>query len=180
MTRRSARDVFAVVVTAGALFVAGCATPSRAPGESAWTSGRLSIKVDASADRAAQSVNASFDLRGNGDSGELRLGSALGAQVAVARWAPGSALLVTSDGERRFDDLAELSREVLGEEVPLRALNDWLAGRPWPGAPHAPTDEGFQQLGWQVLLARQGEGFVELQRRTPPAIVVRVRLDDPR
>ena len=171
---------FAAAALVGSLALGGCATPPREPGESPWTSGRLSVKVDANADHAAQSVNASFDLRGDGDRGELRLGSALGTQVAVARWAPGSAVLISSDGERRFDDLSQLSREALGEDVPLRALNDWLAGRPWSGSPSTPTETGFSQLGWTVTLTRQAEGFIEMLRGAPSAIAVRVRLDDPR
>ncbi|MBE0546249.1 MAG: outer membrane lipoprotein LolB, partial [Rubrivivax sp.] len=54
---------------------------------------------------------------------------------------------------------------------------DWVAGRPWPAAPHHVHDSGFEQLGWQVLLARQAEGWIEARRDTPPEVVVRVRLD---
>ena len=46
--------------------------------------------------------------------------------------------------------LEDLSREALGEALPLAAWPDWLAGRPWGGAPHRATEGGFEQLGWQV------------------------------
>lgn len=157
--------------------LAACATAPPAPGESAWTSGRLALNIAADAGRPAQSMNVAFELRGSGDAGELRLNSPFGSRVAMARWAPGLALLQTSDGEQRFATLDELSHQALGEALPLAALPDWLAGRPWAGAPHAPLAEGFEQLGWQVLLARQAEGLVEARRLTPPAVVVRVRLD---
>jgi outer membrane lipoprotein LolB len=122
-------------------------------------------------------MNAAFELRGDGQSGELRLNSPLGNRVAQARWAPGLAVLETPDGEQRFDTLEELSRQALGEVLPLAALPDWIAGRPWPAAPHAATAEGFDQLGWSVRLARLAQGWIEARRATPPAVALRVRLD---
>ena len=139
----------------------------------------MSVRVDASPARMAQNISAAFELRGNGAEGELRLISALGTSLAHAHWAPGEVRLVTPDGERRFDGLDELSRETLGEVVPLAALPDWLAGRPWPGAAHAVAIDGFEQLGWQVQLARQAEGFIEARRATAPAVQLRFKLDAP-
>ncbi len=164
---------------AALLLLAACATPPRAPGEAPWTTGRMSLRIDASAAQPAQSVSAAFELQGNGDGGELRLNSPLGTRMATARWAPGLALLLTSDGEQRFASLDELARQALGEALPLAALPDWLAGRPWPGAPQQATESGFDQLGWQVLLTRRAEGWIEARRSAPPAVLVRVRLDDP-
>ena len=162
---------------AAALLVA-CATPPPAPGESAWTTGRLSVSVAAQGGQAAQRMSAGFELRGDDRSGELRLNSPLGTRVAQARWAPGLAVLDTGDGERRFDTLDELSRQVLGEAMPLAALPDWIAGRPWPAAPHRVQEGGFEQLGWSVRLARQAEGWIDARREAPPEVVVRVRLDN--
>ncbi len=162
-----------------AAILGGCASsPPRAPGEPAWTTGRLSVRVAASGDNTAQSMSAAFELRGNGDGGELRLNSPLGTRVASARWSPGEAVLIGSDGEQRFADLEELSRRALGENLPLAALPDWLAGRPWAGAPHTTTATGFEQLGWQVELARRGEGWVEARRAAAPAVVLRVKIDE--
>lgn len=158
--------------------LAACASPPRAPGEAPWTTGRLSVRIEATATKPAQSVNAAFELQGNGDSGELRLNSPLGARVASARWAPGLAVLNQADGEQRFADLADLSRQALGEALPLAALPDWLAGRPWPSAPHVAGPEGFEQLGWQVSLARRSEGWVEARRAASPAVLLRVKLDE--
>lgn len=160
-----------------AAWLAGCATPPPAPGETAWTSGRLAVNIAADAGQAAQSMSAAFELRGDDRSGELRLNSPLGTRVAQARWAPGLAVLDTPEGERRFDTLDELSRQALGEALPLAALPDWIAGRPWPAAPHLGRDDGFEQLGWQVLLLRLADGVIEARRPAPPAVVVRLRLD---
>lgn len=170
-------------VSAGAaalllLLLSACATPSSAPaGAAPWTSGRLNVRIDASAAQAAQSVSADFELQASGDSGELRLSSPLGTRLATARWAPGLAALSTSDGERRFESLEALSSGALGEALPLAALPDWLAGRPWPGAAHAFNQAGFEQLGWQVTLSRQAEGLIEARRAAPPAVLLRIRLD---
>ena len=67
-----------------AVLLAACATPPPAPGEAPWTSGRLIVRVDESAGQAAQSLSAAFELRGDGESGELRLNSPLGTRVAGA------------------------------------------------------------------------------------------------
>ncbi|MDP3086229.1 MAG: outer membrane lipoprotein LolB [Rubrivivax sp.] len=149
------------------------------PAESPWTSGRLTVRVDAHGDQAARQVGAAFDLRGDGDTGELRLSSPLGTLLAQANWSPGAAVLRSADGETRYPDLDTLSRQALGEALPLRALPDWLAGRPWPGAPSQSRAEGFDQLGWSVTLARLNDGWIDASRAAPPAVSLRVRLERP-
>lgn len=160
-----------------AALLAGCATPPRESAD--WTVGRLSLRVDAQATQPAQAVSAGFELRGDGQAGELRLSTPLGSRIAAARWSPGSAVLDDGRGERRYATLDDLSRAALGEPLPLAALPDWLAGRPWPGAAHAPTPEGFEQLGWQVATLRRAEGLVEARRAAPPAVWLRLRLEEP-
>lgn len=168
------RTLLAVACMAGA---AGCATPPVADGSGAWTSGRMSLRVDASPGREAQSLNAAFDLRGSGSQGELRLMSPLGTQLVAARWQPGSVMLTTPEGEQRFASLEALSRQALGEAVPLAALPDWLAGRPWPDAPHQAQPDGFAQLGWQVQTQRLAEGWIIARRDAAPLVQLRVKLD---
>ena len=172
-----------LALAASVLLTAGCASTPPAPGVSTaptpWTTGRLSVRVDASPARVAQNLSAAFELRGNGDVGELRLVSALGTSLAHARWAPGQVRLEAADGERSFDSLDELSRQTLGEALPLAALPDWLAGRPWPGAAHTAAADGFEQLGWQVQLTRHAEGFIEARRAAVPAVQLRIKLDAP-
>ncbi len=153
----------------------GCATPAPEPGPG-WTSGRLLLRVAATAERAAQGMSAAFELRGSGRQGELRLLSPLGTRMAQAQWAPGLAVLTGPQGEQRFDSLDALSQQALGEALPLAALPDWLAGRSWPGAPSTALPGGFAQLGWHIDLTRQAEGWIEARRSTPPAVQLRVRL----
>jgi outer membrane lipoprotein LolB len=161
-----------------ACLLVGCAT--KLPVGADWLSGRLQVKVDATTDAPSRSVASAFELRGDGDEGELRLNSPLGTRIATAIWAPGVARLTTSEGERRYADLDELSREALGEALPLRALPAWLRGRPWPGAESRSTSAGFEQFGWQISLQRfTAEGLLEALRSTPPAVTVRARLEKP-
>ena len=87
--------------------------------------------------------------------------------LAQARWSPGEVVLVDAAGrDARFADLDALTREVLGESVPVEAWFDWLRGRPWPGAPSTPqaAAPAFEQLGWRVDLARFAEGWIAATR----------------
>ncbi|HWH83144.1 MAG TPA: outer membrane lipoprotein LolB [Burkholderiaceae bacterium] len=154
--------------------------PPGAPGGEVLA-GRLAVRVDAAADTPARSESAAFELQGSAQAGRLDLSTPLGSMVAQARWDAGAVVLVTPQGERRFADLDALTREVLGESVPVAALFDWLRGRPWPGAEStanaAPAPRGFSQLGWSVDLARFDEGWVVARREGSPVVTVRARLE---
>jgi outer membrane lipoprotein LolB len=160
-----------------AALLAGCASTPLPPA----LSGRLSLQVDADPPRAAQSLSAGFELSGTAEAGELRLSTPLGTTLAAAAWGPGGARLTTAQGERRFDSLDQLSQEALGEKLPLRALPDWLQGRPWAGAPEPALPlqpgPGFVQLGWTIDLARFSGGQVLASRPGPPGVRLRALLD---
>lgn len=163
------------------LGLGGCATrpPSLTGGEQ--IGGRLSVRVAAIGAQAERVANMAFELRGSPETGEIDFNSPLGSVVARARWSPREVLLVTPQGERRFADLDSMSREALGEAVPVAALFDWLRGRPWPGAPHQPASPGpgFSQLGWDVDLGGFANGQVGAKRAQAPAVTVRAVLDRP-
>ena len=141
------------------------------------------MRVEGVNGAAPRSVSASFELQGDPQVGRLNLSTPLGSVLAQARWAPGSVVLVTPQGERRFADLDTLTEEVLGEGLPVAALFDWLRGRPWPGAASSPSAPpaapGFGQLGWAVDLARFDEAWVVATRAAPPAVTLRAKLDRP-
>ena len=169
---------------AAAALLAGCALPPRAvdgpPGE--VLSGRLAVRVeaDASVNAPARSLSAAFELHGDPTSGRLDLSTPLGSVLAQARWSPSRVVLATPRGETEFGNLDALTREALGESLPVAALFDWLRGRPWPGAPSVPArqPEGdFEQLGWTVNLARFEEALVSAHRSSPPPVTVRIKLD---
>jgi len=188
---RAGTTACAVVVALAALGLGGCATPpslSSAADDGGPLGGplggRLALRVAAHEGRAAQSISASFELRGSAEAGELRLASPLGTLMASARWSTAGAWLDTADGERRFNDVQALSLAALGEALPLQALADWLRGRPWPGAPSRIHDGGFEQLGWRVsagAVATPATGRVDAVREAPPPVVtLRAVLDGPR
>ncbi len=160
------------------LLLAACATPPRPPAGADWLVGKLSVRVEATDTQPERGLSSLFELRGDAERGELRLSSPLGTLVALARWAPGEAVLTTPEGDTRFRDLDDLARGALGEALPLRALPAWLRGRPWNGAASNATAEGFEQMGWQVGLARFAEGWLVVTRTTPaPAVTLRARLE---
>ena len=142
-------------------------------------SGRLAIRIEPNGGDDARAFSAAFDLRGNPGTGSLALSTPLGSTLAQARWGAGTVALVTPQGRREFTGLDELTRDVLGESVPIEAWFDWLRGRPWPGAPSSdPAPAGFEQLGWSVDLSRFATGSVVASRLRPaPAVVVRIQLD---
>lgn len=166
-----------------AVVLAACAavprSTERPPGDS--LSGRLALRVEAGAGVDARSMTATFELQGRPEAGELNLSTPLGTVLGQARWARGSVVLVTPQGSTSYPDLDALTREVLGESLPVAALFDWLKGRPWPGAPSraAPTGSGFSQLGWQVNLAAFDDAAISAVREQPPTVTVRVKLDRP-
>jgi outer membrane lipoprotein LolB len=162
---------------AAVLLLSSCSTIRLDTKDAAWSSGRLWVRVAASPERIAQNISADFELRAVAESGELRLNGPLGTRLATAQWAPGQALLLTPEGTQRFDSLDALSRQALGESLPLAALPDWLKGLPWPQAAHTSNDAGFEQLGWQVNLSKQSQGLIEARRAAAPEVLVRVKLD---
>jgi outer membrane lipoprotein LolB len=104
----------------------------------------------------------------------LELTSPLGALVAKASWRPGLVTLQTPGDERRFDDLDSLTRELLGEPVPVAALFDWLQARPWAAAPHQKTAGGFEQLGWRIEPKLPA---LVATRLAEPTVTLRAKLD---
>lgn len=168
----------------GALLLTACASvpPDAAP-QGETLAGRLAVRIEGSDGAAPRSENAAFELQGSPRAGVLSLSTPLGSVVAQARWSPGAVVLATPQGERSFDDLDALTREVLGESVPVAALFDWLRGRPWPGAPSTASitsaEPGFEQLGWQVSLVRFDTGWIVARRERAPAVTVSAKLDRP-
>jgi outer membrane lipoprotein LolB len=178
------RRGFGAGLVATLWLVSGCASLRPVSQDATWTTGRLSVRIEASPQRIAQSISAAFELRGDAqaESGELRLNSPLGNRLATAIWAPGVARLITPEGEQSFASLDDLSRQALGENLPLVALPSWIQGRPWTGAAHQVGGDGFDQLGWQINTRQQAEGRIEARRAasaTAPAVWVRALLDVP-
>ena len=178
----AARGPVLAALAAALLLSSGCTTlsplPAAATGET--ISGRLAVRVDAAGNEPARSFSAAFDLRGDARDGVLGLSTPIGSVLAQARWSPAAVTLATPQGTRDFPDLEQLTREVLGQSVPVEAWFDWLRGRPWPAAPSVPLGDGrFAQLGWTVDLGGLAAGRVSARREQPvPTVSVRIQLDD--
>ncbi|MGM9485583.1 lipoprotein insertase outer membrane protein LolB [Roseateles sp. NT4] len=160
-----------------ALAVTGCAQLPQTPPASTTESrlsGRISVTVAGDVHSRGTGGAASFELFGGPQAGRLELTSPLGALVARASWQPGSATLQTPKDERRFNDLDSLTRELLGEPVPVAALFDWLQARPWPAAPHQKTAAGFEQLGWRIEPKLPALVAIRLAE---PTVTLRAKLD---
>jgi outer membrane lipoprotein LolB len=143
-------------------------------------SGRLVLRVGASDTTSAQGFQAAFDLWGDAQRGRLDLSTPLGPRIASASWEAGMAQLDDGREQRLYPDLQTLAQQVFGQPLPLQALPDWLHGRPWSGAEHARTSEGFAQLGWQVDTSARDQGLIVAHRDTlgpaTPAVTLRVRV----
>jgi outer membrane lipoprotein LolB len=163
---------------AAVLLLAGCASvaPVDSPPD---VTGRLAVRVDATASTPPRGFSSDFDLRGNAERGTLRLTGPLGATLAEVRWQPGRAELSDHQGTRSYGTLDAMAQDLFGEALPLAALTDWLRGRPWPGAPSTRRDDGFEQLGWLVGLTGLRDGLLSATREQAPAVSVRARLAKP-
>lgn len=141
-------------------------------------SGRLAVQVEGDDQR---SFSASFDLFGTADLGGLSLTSPLGSVIGRAEWNPRGARLVTPDGQRNYRSVGELAEDLLGEQVPLLALFEWIEGRAstTTDAPLPLADgSGFIQSGWEVDTRRSAQGRVIARRRDPePMVTLRLVLD---
>ena len=160
-----------------AMGLAGCAQlPPSTPAATneARLSGRISVTVAGDVHNRGTGGAASFELFGGPEAGRLELTSPLGSLVARASWRPGLVTLQTPSDERRFDDLDALTRELLGEPVPVAALFDWLKARPWPAAPHRAMPGGFEQLGWRIEPKLPA---LVATRLAEPTVTLRAKLD---
>lgn len=171
-----ARQTAAPVALHGA---AGDPSPTDAPLTRAF-SGKLSVQVPPlPGQRVAQGGSGSFELMGDAAVGQLELSTPTGSLLARVRWTPTSVSLEQPKEERSYDNLDALTLELLGESVPVAALFDWLAGRPWAGAGSTPLGApltGFAQLGWRVETDRLGDGILVASQLGGRAATLRVRL----
>lgn len=171
-----------------ALLLQACAThPPPLPGH--VRSGRLAVRSDAAPGQPSRSMSGQFELSGNASSGQLILTSPIGTTVARARWSdpvgaqatPSKIELEADGGTTHYATLEDMMQRAIGDQLPLAAMFDWLAGRPWPAAPVQRGADGksFDQLGWHVDLSQLAANqLIDAQRPQPaPALHVRVKLD---
>ena len=91
--------------------------------------GRLSLHLqEAEGERAGNSWNAHFNLRGDVQRGTLLLTTLMGTAVAEVSWDPTGAWLRAQGAERRYADLARLTQELFGVAVPVDGVLAQLRG----------------------------------------------------
>ena len=135
------------------------------------------LQISATDTESAKVFSAGFELRGEPEAGQLDLIAPTGSVVARASWRPGAAQLDTGQGLARYASLADLTRRVLGEHLPMEALFDWLQGRPSPAMPHEALPQGFEQAGWRVDTSGLARGAIVARRDSRPAVTLRLRVD---
>lgn len=129
----------------------------RATTSPAWV-GRMALSVvdePGTQTTRERDWSAGFELQGSPRQGELALLSPLGTVLARVQWNPQQAVLLEGDRQRHFANLADLTRQLTGTELPVTALFDWLAGRP------------TQAQGWQVDLEQHASGRIQAYRLEP-------------
>ncbi len=94
---------------------------------------------------------------------------------------PSKIELEADGGTTHYATLEDMMQRAIGDQLPLPAMFDWLAGQPWPAAPVQRGADGasFDQLGWHVDLSQfAANRLISAQRPLPaPVLHVRVKLD---
>lgn len=120
-------------------------------------SGRIGVKYD------GQGFYGNLRWRHGVDGDDILILSPLGQGVAhITRQAGQGVTLTTAEGKTyRAADVATLTQQVLGWQLPLEGLQYWVLGVDDPaGAVSAPRADGFSQDGWRItyLSSRQVAG----------------------
>ena len=152
-------------------WLASCATP-RAPHDLPVANvaitdfslaGRVAVKT------GAKGYSAHLQWRHAGQVDSLRLLSPVGTVIAQLEADAAGATLVTADKQvHRSDNMQDLTREVLGWDLPLKGLQHWVLGRTDPALPVEAEQRDargrltqFSQNGWRVgYLAYTGDGVL--------------------
>lgn len=144
--------------------------------------GQLSIKLHAWQTLPAKGLSLGFFFSGHTDQGLLDLMTPLGTLMAQVGWQADEAWVVTSQGRQTYQDLDELSRQTLGEALPLRSLVHWMQGVPDPSQVSTTTNEDgvFEQAGWRIDTRELGAQRLQASRlgtEQQRAIHIKVYLD---
>ncbi len=149
-----------LAVVAVALFAA-CASkppvlpPGAIPGEQFELSGRVAVKLD------GRGYSARMRWLHDSDADAIWLYSPIGSTIATLTADAGSATLVTAKKETfQSENVQQLTREILGWDLPLPGLQHWVLGRANPAVPVTEIERDEQeritrlvQGDWQVDFA---------------------------
>ena len=168
------------------VFLAACASPPAIQGadRSAFSrTGRFAVTVTEPG-TAPQAVQGGFAWRDSGQTQQLNLANPMGSVLARVEISPARAVLIRSDGSREVaPDADALLAQVVGTDMPIRGLKQWLQGEVDTAAAQVTRGENGRPTalvsnGWAVTLSRydtEGPRMLVLERRHD-AQQVRVRL----
>lgn len=145
--------------------------------------GHFSIKLGPWGTLPGEGQSFTFYLQSSSRTGQLDLMTPLGTQLAQVSWSPQGTRIESSEGTQQFASLKDMSQQLLGEEVPLRALPHWLQGIPSPDLPTATISAdhtGFDQGGWTIDAHGLPNGKLQATRsqtNTQRLITIKVRLE---
>ena len=161
------RRFFCATGCAALVALSGCASPTRQLNpatDTGYWSGRMSVQVQSA---PPQSTSGSFELSGNAANGALVLLTPLGNIAARVQWSATKASITQGNQTRQADSLDALTQDLLGANLPISALFDWLNG-------HA-----TQAQGWTADLSAHASGKILAYRNSPlPEASLRIVLDD--
>lgn len=144
------------------LLLGACVTPPRERTGSFW-SGRIGLQVQSD---PPQSLQASFELEGDPQTGLLTLFNPVGGILARLSWNPQQAILERGTERWVQPNVQQLAEQLVQTPLPVQALFDWIEGRPLPHA------------GWQVDLSEHALGRISAVRQQPaPEARLRIVLD---
>lgn len=159
----------------GLLLLSGCATRAVPLGSLAAASnwsldGKLGIAS------AGHSGNLSIFWVQESDRYTISLYGPLGITVGHISGSMEGATLDLGDGNPQQANSPEaLALAALGYALPVSPMRYWVRGIPAPGQRFKTIDDGFQQLGWDVLIRRQGvlgPQKIQLQRAEMKLLLV--------
>ena len=150
-----------VVALLGGL-LAACASPPRQRPAQFW-SGRMGLVLQSD---PPQNLQASFELQGSAQAGDLTLLNPIGGILARLSWNPQQATLERGNERWTQASVEALAQQLVQTPLPIQALFDWIEGR---AVVHA---------GWQPDLSALQLGRIVAQRSQPaPAALLRIVLD---
>ena len=151
-----------LVIALACLLLGACASPPRERPAQFW-SGRIGLQVQSD---PPQSLQASFELQGTPQVGDLTLINPIGGTLARLSWNAQQATLERGTERWTGASVEELAQQLVQTPLPIQALFDWIEGR---ATPHA---------GWQADLSALDQGRIMARREQPaPAAQMRIVLD---
>jgi len=143
------------------MILASCVQSPVLDVQKAWQDSGQSLKIDSwefygrMLIRSDEVLNVNITWRHESQRDELSLFGLLGlGKKKIIVDSKGISLDEGSGEKVRSANVDEFIAQRLGFLVPITALRSWVLGRPLDGVMVTKIDDGFEQLGWQVIASR--------------------------